>query len=265
MSRPVGALAHVYGQIQTAHGTLARLQSVLGQSVEPGYGSLGRLSEARGSISFKGVTFAYPRRDPTLRGVDLDIRPGEVIALTGSNGAGKSTLIKLLLRYYEPAQGDICVDGRNIRSFNISDLRRQIGLVGQHVQLFNGTIRANIAYGKDDATDDEIEAAARLVQSWEFITELPQGLDTEIGDHGVRLSGGQRQRVALARALVKNPPILMLDEATAMYDLEGESAFIAACGTALKGRTVILITHRSASLPMADRTVCVHHGKIEVI
>ena len=262
LTRPVGALAQVYGQIQTARGTLARLQSVLGQAVEPGYGSTGHLSQARGAISFKGVTFAYPGRDPTLRGIDLDIRPGEVIALTGPNGAGKSTLIKLLLRYYKPAQGEICLDDRDIDSFNVSDLRRQIGLVSQRVQLFNGTIRANIAYGKDDATDTDVEAAARLAQAWEFITELPQGMNTEIGDHGVRLSGGQRQRVALARALVKDPPILILDEATSMYDLEGESAFIAACETALKGRTVILITHRSASLAMADRVICLEAGKL---
>lgn len=261
LTRPVAELAHVYGQVQTARGTLARLQSVLAEKGEPGYDRKGRLAEARGEIAVNAITFAYPGREPTLRNLDLTIRAGEVIALTGANGAGKSTLIKLLLRFYEPQAGSIELDGIDIATLDVRELRRRIGLVPQHVYLFNGSIRDNIAYGLEGASEVAIETAARLAQAHEFIVELPQGYETQIGDHGLRLSGGQRQRIALARALVKDPPVLILDEATSMYDLDGESAFIAACGTALAGRTVIIITHRPASLAMADRVVCIEDGK----
>ena len=262
LTQPVGTLAHVYGQIQTARGTLARLQSVLEEPTEPGYPVEERMEKARGDITFADVGFAYPGRDVTLRGVNLEIRAGEIVALTGSNGAGKTTLVKLLQRFYLPQQGAIFLDGRDIASIRLHDLRQQIGNVPQRALLFNGTIRANIAYGLEGASDAEIETAARLAQAHDFIIELPQGFETQIGDHGVRLSGGQRQRIALARALVKNPPVLILDEATSMYDLEGEIAFIAACATALKGRTVILITHRPASLELADRTFAIENHMI---
>jgi ATP-binding cassette, subfamily B, bacterial len=265
LTRPVGALAHVYGQVQSARGTLARLQSVLTEQTEPGYGASGRMEAATGDIEFNEVTFAYPGREQTLRGFDFAVRAGEVVALTGQNGAGKSTLVKLLLRFHDPDQGEILLDGRNIASLDVRDLRRQIGLVSQHVYLFNGTIRENIAYGLEGASEANVEAAARLAQAYDFISELPQAFETEIGDHGLRLSGGQRQRIALARALIKQPPILILDEATSMYDLDGESAFVAACETALAGRTVILITHRQASLAMADRVVHLADGKVQSV
>lgn len=265
LTQPVGTLAHVYGQIQTARGTLARLQSVLEQSVEPGYLAAGHISKSRGEIIFSDVSFSYPGRDLTLRGANLEIRAGEIVALTGSNGAGKSTLVNLLLGFYEPQQGVILLDGRNIASTQVQDLRQQIGIVPQRALLFNGTIRANIAYGLEGASDTQIATAARLAQAYDFIIGLPQGFETEIGDHGVRLSGGQRQRIALARALVKNPPVLILDEATSMYDREGETAFIAACATSLKGRTVILITHRQSSLALADRILCIEGGAVHEI
>lgn len=264
LTRPVAALAHVYGQVQSVRGTLVRLQSVLDQAVEAGYALTNRIAASGGAIAFRNISFAYPGRSQVLRGLNLDIRPGEVVALTGPNGAGKTTLIKLLLRFHDPDEGDIFIDGQNIASVAVQDLRRQTGLVSQRVLLFNGTLRANIAYGVEDADDALIETAARLAQAWDFIAHLPQGLDTEIGDHGVRLSGGQRQRIALARALIKDPPILLLDEATSMYDLEGESAFIEACSTALEGRTVIIITHRPASLAMADRILCLEDGKVQL-
>ena len=265
LTRPVGALAHIYGQVQTARGTMARLRSVLAQPREPGYSAGGRVEAARGKIEFRGVSFAYPGRDWTLRGIDLSIRAGEVVALTGQNGAGKSTLVKLLLRFHELAAGEVLLDGRNIAEIDVRELRRQIGLVSQHVYLFNGTIRENIAYGQEGADQAAIEAAARLAQAHDFILALPQGYATQIGDHGLRLSGGQRQRIALARALIKDPPVLILDEATSMYDLEGESAFVAACETALAGRTVILITHRPASLAMADRVISLEEGSVRLI
>ena len=265
LTRPVGALAHIYGQVQTARGTMARLQSVLAEPREPGYAAGGRVEAARGKVEFREVSFAYPGRDWTLRGVDLSIRAGEVVALTGQNGAGKSTLVKLLLRFHELAAGEVLLDGRNIAAIDVRELRRQIGLVSQHVYLFNGTIRENIAYGLEGAGQAAIEGAARLAQAHEFILALPRGYETQIGDHGLRLSGGQRQRIALARALVKNPPVLILDEATSMYDLEGESAFVAACETALAGRTVILITHRPASLAMADRVISLDEGRVRLV
>lgn len=265
LTRPVAALANVYGQVQSTRGTLARLQSVLEKTLEPGYAATSRLKCTQGGISFRDVSFAYPGRQRVLNGLDLDIQPGEVVALTGPNGAGKTTLVNLLLRFYELEEGYILLDGEDIRAVSVQDLRQQIGLVSQRVLLFNGSIRANIAYGNVGADDAQIEAAARLAQAWDFISQLPQGLDTQIGDHGVRLSGGQRQRISLARALLKNPPILVLDEATSMYDLEGEAAFIEACSAALASRTVIIITHRPASLAMANRVLSLEDGRIRAV
>jgi ATP-binding cassette subfamily B protein/subfamily B ATP-binding cassette protein MsbA len=261
LTRPIGALASSYGQMQLTRGTLARLHAMLQRAPEPGYSAMGRLEESRSHICFRDITFGYPGRGDVLRGLNLDIQPGEVIALVGENGAGKTTAINLLLRFHNPAKGTILLDGHDIAGIQVQDLRRQIGMVPQRPLLFNGTIRANIAFGLDEPRDHEIEAAARLAQAHEFIIRLPLGYQTEIGDHGVRLSGGQRQRIALARALLMNPPILVLDEATSMYDLEGENAFIEACATALAGRTVILITHRPASLALANRMVRIEDGQ----
>ena len=262
LTRPVAELAQVYGQIQMARGTLARLERVFAQAREPGYAAIGKMPVAMGEIVFSKVGFAYPGRETILREVNLHIRPGETVAMTGHNGAGKSTLVRLLLRYDEPVHGSISIDGHDIDQLDVRELRRQIGLVPQRVMLLNGSVRENIVYGNEGASDGEVEEAARLAQAWDFITELPRGFETLIGDHGVLLSGGQRQRIALARALVKNPPVLVLDEATSMYDLEGESAFIAACETALGGRTVIMITHRPLSLALADRVVSIEEGKV---
>lgn len=261
LTRPIGALAQAYGQMQLTRGTLARLHAVLQRAPETGYAAMGRMGGTQGHISFRDVTFGYPGRNNVLNGLKLDILPGEVIALIGENGAGKTTIINLLLRFYDPASGSILLDGRDICKIQVQDLRRMIGMVPQRPLLFNGTIRANIAYGLEDASESAIEEAARLAQAHDFILRLPQGYNTEIGDHGVRLSGGQRQRIALARALLKNPQILVLDEATSMYDLEGENAFVEACATALADRTVILITHRPASLALANRLVRIQDGR----
>jgi len=262
LTRPVSDLANVYGQIQLAIGTLARLQAVLLREPEPGYSAEGMIGKARGDISLRGITFAYPGRERVLDNVDLDIPAGQIVALLGDNGAGKTTLINLLLRFYEPSSGTIRLDGEDITTLQLQDLRRQFGLVPQRPLLFNGTIRDNIAFGLAGAGDAAIEQAARLAQAHHFVTGLVNGYDTEIGDHGVRLSGGQRQRIALARALLANPPVLVFDEATSMFDLDGESAFIASCEQALKGRTVILITHRPASLALAQRLLRVENGKV---
>lgn len=262
LTRPIGQMADLYGRVQTTRGTLGRLDAVFQQPVETGYSAANSLPDARGEIEFRDVSFGYFGRGVTLRDANLRIRAGEIIGLTGENGAGKSTLIALLLRYYDPDRGAIFLDGRNIDSLNVQALRQAIGLVPQRALLFNGTIRENIAFGLDGATDQQIEEAARLAQAHDFITKLPVGFDTRVGDHGVGLSGGERQRLSLARALVKNPPILILDEATSMYDLDSEAAFVAACRDALVGRTVIIITHRPASLALANRIIRIDGGAI---
>lgn len=255
LTRPVGGLADTYGALQMARGTLARLDAIFAKPVEDGYAQSGRLERAQGAIDLEHVGFAYPGRPPVLDNINLSVAPGEIIALTGENGIGKSTLVRLLLRFYDPDDGRITLDGMDIAGIQVQDLRRQFGYVPQRALLFNGSIAENIAFGAEPADPARIERAARLAQAWDFIERLPRGLATEIGDNGIRLSGGQRQRIALARALFRDPPIYIFDEATSMFDLDGETAFVEACIESLKGRTVIIITHRPASLALADRII----------
>lgn len=260
LTRPVSALAEVYSQTQYARGALQRLKQVLTERPEP-HGHTGHaLSNVRGEIEFRNVSFSYPGRKHVLKNFNLHIEAGETVAITGENGAGKSTLAHLLMRLYEPDSGQIFIDGTDISRVSLASLRRQVGVVPQHVLLFNGTVRDNIAYGRDDPTQSEIESAARAARAHDYILKLPQAYDTPIGDRGVRLSGGQQQRLALARALLKNPPILILDEATAMFDPEGEREFLRECRETLLKCTVLLITHRPASLALADRVVQVSNG-----
>lgn len=262
LTRPIGTLADLYGQFNGARGSLERLAKVLEEEREPGYRATGTVEASHGEIVFDGVWFAYPGREDILRAASITVRSGEIVAITGENGAGKTTLVRLLMGLYRPRQGTIFLGGQDISEIQLQDLRRQIGYVPQRALLFNGSVHANIAYGLESEDEVAVERAARLAQAWDFIAKLPQGLDTVIGDHGVRLSGGQRQRIALARALIKDPPVLILDEATSMYDLEGEAAFVDACSSALSGRTVLLITHRPASLALADRELKIADGKI---
>lgn len=260
LTRPVSALSDVYGQVQSARGALERLLEVLTEPPEPILHPGVELDEVRGEIEFRDIHFAYPGRPPALDGINLHIAAGETVAITGHNGAGKSTLAHLLMRLYEPDSGDIYIDGIGIREASLSSLRRQIGVVPQHVLLFNGSVRDNIAYGRENATQTDIEIAARIARAHDYILKLPQGYDTLIGDRGIRLSGGQQQRLALARALLKDPPILILDEATAMFDPEGEREFLQECHEVLAKRTVLLITHRPASLALAGRVVRLEAG-----
>jgi len=264
LTMPAGNLARVYGEFQWAGGTLSRLSDILSVDKEEGYRAQSRGQRSHGAVAFEGVRFAYPGRDLVLDGVDLSIEPGEVVALTGPNGVGKSTLVRLLLRFYEPCEGRITLDGIDTRTLNVQHLRRQIGYVPQRPLLFNGTISQNITMRSLHADPDAVERAARLSGADGFIEELPDGLETVIGDHGVRLSGGQGQRIALARALFADPPIYVLDEATSMYDLPSEAAFVDTCVQALRDRTIILITHRPASLALADRVLIVKRNGFEL-
>lgn len=256
LTRPAGALATMYSSYQMARGTLARLEAVLAFDPEPGHDGGVGITRAKGAISFENLSFSYPNRAPVLSNLNLKIEPGQTIAVTGENGVGKSTLVRLLLRFYEAGSGRITLDGTDISKFQIREFRRQFGYVPQRALLFNGSIADNIVFGQSsDNLEQQIKTAARMAQVDRFLADLPQGLNTQIGDHGVKLSGGQRQRIALARALFANPPIMILDEATSMYDLESEAAFVEECVEVLKDRTVILITHRPASLKLADRVI----------
>jgi ATP-binding cassette subfamily B protein len=255
LTGPLAALAGVWGQVMHTRGAAERLLAFFGEQPEPlGHGGQ-VLQHVQGRIEFQDVSFAYPGRPPVLTHFNLTIAAGETIALTGPNGAGKSTLVHLLMRFMEPDAGRILLDGQDIAGVELGSLRRQIGLVAQHTLLLNGTVAENLAYGQPHATLEEMKKAAQAARADKFIEQLPDGYDTVIGDQGVKLSGGQRQRLSLARTLLKDPPILVLDEATAMFDPEGEASFIEQSREVLAQRTVILITHRPASLALADRVL----------
>ena len=197
-----------------------------------------------------------------LHGIALHVDPGEVVALVGPSGAGKSTLTALLLRFYDPASGRVLVDGHDARDYDLSWLRGQMALVPQDVLLFGGSIAENIRYGRPEATDDEVIAAARAAFAHDFIMQLPQGYGSFLGERGVRLSGGQRQRISIARAMLKNPPLLLLDEATSALDAESERMVQAALEAAMKDRTTLVIAHRLATVQRADRIIVLDHGRI---
>jgi ABC-type multidrug transport system, ATPase and permease components len=214
------------------------------------------------SIRFEGVSFRYDGGREVLSGIDLEIPKGRTIALVGASGAGKSTLVDLIPRFYDPSAGRITLDGTDIRDVRIQDLRALMGNVNQDPILFNDTIFNNIAFGKQDATREEVEAAARIAGAHDFILEKEEGYDTCIGDRGVKLSGGQRQRISIARAILKNPPILILDEATASLDTESERSVQEALEKLMAGRTTIAIAHRLSTIRHADEIIVLHEGRI---
>jgi subfamily B ATP-binding cassette protein MsbA len=210
------------------------------------------------------VGFAYPSRaEPALREVDLHIRPGETVALVGPSGGGKTTLVNLLPRFYSPTEGRITLDGHDLQSLTLASLRGNIALVSQEVTLFNDSIYANIAYGgMGGAAQRDVIASAEAAHAMDFIRETPEGLNTLIGENGLRLSGGQRQRLAIARALLKNAPVLILDEATSALDTESERQVQAALDVLMRGRTTIVIAHRLSTIERADRIVVLERGRV---
>ncbi|MEO1596088.1 MAG: ABC transporter ATP-binding protein [Pseudomonadota bacterium] len=220
------------------------------------------LESPKGAICFEQVDFAYRDDVPVLHGIELDVKPGETIALVGQTGSGKSTIVKLLLRFYTPRAGRITVDAQPIDSLALASLRGHIGLVSQDVFLFHGSVRENIAYGRPDASDAEIRAAAEAAEATEFIDKLPEGLDTVVGEQGQKLSGGQRQRLSIARAVLKDPAILILDEATSAVDNETEAAIQRSMAHISENRTTIVIAHRLSTIVNADQIHVLDQGRI---
>lgn len=221
--------------------------------------------EIRGRITFENVTFGYLQDKPVLKHFDLDIAPGEKVAFVGATGAGKTTLASLLLRFYEPTQGRVLLDGVDIKKYKQSYLRNHVGLVQQDVFLFSDSVNFNIAYGKIKASEQEIEQAAKLAAADDFISALPEGYETKVGERGVKLSGGQKQRIAIARAFLKNPPVMVFDEATSALDTKTEKRIQKSLDKLAESRTTLIIAHRLSTIINADRIVVLHNGEIAEI
>jgi len=263
----VAVLGEVYGDLLRAAGATERLMELLDARspvAEPRQPLAMRPASGPCAVSLRGITFHYPSRPDTaaLQDFDLEIAPGETVALVGPSGAGKSTVFALLLRFYDPARGSLSIDGVPIRDLALQDLRSRIGLVAQEPVVFSTSAMENIRYGRPAATDEEVVLAAKAAFAHEFIEALPEGYATFLGERGVRLSGGQRQRIAIARAILKNPPLLLLDEATSALDAQSERMVQAALATAMHDRTTLVIAHRLATVQQADRIVVLDHGRI---
>ncbi|MDI7277658.1 MAG: ABC transporter ATP-binding protein, partial [Anaerolineae bacterium] len=260
---PIGAFATLYAQMQEALGATRRVFELLDAvpDVEDAP-EAAPLPPIAGHVRFRNVDFAYEPDDPVLRQVDLEVRPGEVIALVGRSGAGKTTLVNLLPRFYDPVHGCVEIDGHDLRGVTLASLRGQIGIVPQETALFSGTVRENLAYGKLDASEAEIVSAAVAANADDFIRQLPDGYDTLVGERGYKLSGGERQRLAIARAILKDPRILILDEATSSLDTESERLVQEALQRLMAGRTTFVIAHRLSTVHNADRIVVIEEGRI---
>jgi ATP-binding cassette, subfamily B, bacterial len=263
---PVQGLTDAYQTMQRGTVALETIYSILdAPDTVADVADPIKLSDARGEVRFENVSYSYDSGSRVLHDIDLHVTSGETVAIVGPSGGGKTTLLMLLQRLYPIDSGRITIDGIDIRDISARTLRQNISSVYQDVGLFNDTVRDNIAYGRPTASDVEIEDAARVAFAHDFITALPDGYDTVVGEHGNRLSGGQKQRVGIARALLKDSPILILDEATAALDAESEALVQRALGNAVQGRTTFIIAHRLATVVNADRIVVLRHGRIEEI
>lgn len=260
---PIAAFSGLYSQFQSALGATERLFELL--DLQPDLADAPQaypMPLINGRVRFEKVSFEYDSSLPVLREVSLEVRPGQVVALVGPSGAGKTTLINLIPRFYDVTAGCITIDGHDIRQVTSVSLRQQIGIVPQETALFSDTIRENIRYGKLEATQSEIEAAAQAANAHEFIVRLPQGYDTRVGERGIKLSGGQRQRIAIARAVLKDPRILILDEATSSLDSESEQLVQEALERLMKSRTTFVIAHRLSTIINADWIVVLDSGRL---
>ena len=262
----VGALSEIWGELQRAAGATERLVDLLTTADTVADPSLPQAlpRPVTGEIAFSAVHFTYPTRPeaPALNGIDLKVRPGETVALVGPSGAGKSTILHLLMRFYDPQHGQITLDGVDLRSMARSDFRQALALVPQDPVIFATSARENIRFGRPAASDAEVEEAAKAAAAHEFLTALPQGYDTWLGERGVMLSGGQKQRIAIARAILRDAPVLLLDEATSALDAESERAVQQAVEVLGQGRTVLVVAHRLATVKRADRIVVFDQGRI---
>ncbi|MDL2144554.1 MULTISPECIES: ABC transporter ATP-binding protein [Flavobacterium] len=261
-----GGIAEMYAQIQKAVGATERVFELLEETPEDINAKTRTtpIEKIKGNLSFKNVAFSYPSRKEVevLKDVNFTAEFGQKIAIVGPSGAGKSTISSLLLRFYDRTSGDIIVDGKSIYDYDLEELRGNMSIVPQDVILFGGTIRENIAYGKPDATNEEIIAAAKQANAFNFVEGFPEKFETLVGERGVKLSGGQRQRIAIARALLKNPSILILDEATSSLDSESEKLVQEALEVLMEGRTSIIIAHRLSTIRNADKILVLDHGRI---
>jgi subfamily B ATP-binding cassette protein MsbA len=261
---PIRRLAGANNTIQQALSAAERVFSILDmeneQTRSEGLAELPPLAHA---LEFRGVTFQYEGSElPALNGITLAVRAGEVVALVGSSGSGKTTMVSLVPRFYDPTEGAIFIDGRDIRSCSLRSLRAQIGIVSQETVLFDDTVKHNIAYGRSGATEGQVEEAAKAAYAHDFIMRLPDGYQTLIGENGVKLSGGERQRLAIARAILRDPPLLILDEATSALDSESERIVQLALSNLMKRRTTLVIAHRLSTVQNADRIMVLERGRI---
>ncbi|MBB3191092.1 ABC transporter ATP-binding protein [Halomonas cerina] len=260
---PLTGLAQVIDLFERAMASTRRILDLLATPIQVVDATDRALEEpVSGAVTFERVAFRYGASGAGVEGIDLAVPAGHTLALVGATGSGKSTLIKLLLRFHDPDEGRVLIDGQPVDSVSLASLRQAIGLVSQDVYLFEGSVRDNIAYGKPDASEGEVIEAARTAEAWDFIRALPEGLDTPVGERGVRLSGGQRQRLSLARALLKDPPILVLDEATSAVDNETEAAIQRSLSRIGHGRTVIMIAHRLSTIVHADEIAVIEAGRV---
>lgn len=263
VQRPITRVTKFIRDLQQAAASYDRIMEVMNKEPhikdEP---NCLQLPSIKGEVQYDNVSFSYDGKIPVLKNINLTLKQGEMTAIVGSSGSGKTTMSNLLQRFYDPTEGQITIDGQQITEVELQSLRKQIVVVAQDIQLFSGTLKENIAYGFNDATDEEIEAASRAANAHEFISEFPKGYLTQIGERGVKLSGGQKQRISIARALLKNPNLIVLDEATAALDTESEKMIQDSLNKLLQGKTSLVIAHRLSTIRMASQIVVLEKGEI---